>query len=59
LIARKAKCFNGRKKFDIKSIVVHSPDLKRVLGVVFKDYPGVTCQVREFPYSDAYLKMSA
>jgi hypothetical protein len=48
LIARKAKCFDGRKKFDISSIVVHSPDLKRVLGVVFKNYPGITCQVRSF-----------
>jgi hypothetical protein len=45
LIARKAKCFDGRKKFDVKSIVVHSPDLKRVLGVVFAGYPGLTCQL--------------
>jgi hypothetical protein len=50
LIARKAKCFDGRKKFDIKSIVVHSPDLKRVLGLVFDGYPGLTCQLERLEF---------
>jgi hypothetical protein len=45
LIARKTKCFNGRKKFDIDSIIINSPALKSVLGIVFEKYPGVTCEL--------------
>lgn len=51
LIARKKKCFNGRKKFDIHSIVVHSPDLKEVLGRVFRDYPGVSCELHRLVFA--------
>jgi hypothetical protein len=50
LIVRKKKCFDGRKKFDIDSIIVHSPDLKRVLGKVFDDYPGVTCELNRLVF---------
>lgn len=42
-IARKTKCFSGRKKFDTHSIIVNSPAVKKVLGKVFFKYPGVTC----------------
>jgi hypothetical protein len=42
-IARKKKCFSGRKKFDIDSIIVNSPAVKKVLEKVFEKYPGVTC----------------
>jgi len=44
-IARKKKCFSGRKKFDIDSIIVNSPAVKRVLGEVFRNYPNVTCSL--------------
>ncbi|KAH7388922.1 ATPase [Cadophora sp. MPI-SDFR-AT-0126] len=42
-IARKTKCFTGRKKFDIDSIIVNSPKVKNVLDKVFDKYPGITC----------------
>ncbi|RFU28818.1 hypothetical protein B7463_g7523, partial [Scytalidium lignicola] len=45
VLARKKKCFDGRRKFDIDSIVVQSPSLKKVLGSVFEGYPGVTCEL--------------
>jgi hypothetical protein len=51
LIARKKKCFDGRKKFDIDSIIVQSPDLKRILGTVFDKYPGVTCELDRLIFS--------
>jgi hypothetical protein len=44
-IARKKKCFTGRKKFDIDSIIVNSPAVKKVLENVFAKYPGVTCSL--------------
>lgn len=44
-IARKKKCFTGRKKFDIDSIIVNSPAVKKVLEQVFAKYPGVTCSL--------------
>ncbi|PMD36930.1 ATPase [Hyaloscypha variabilis F] len=44
-IARKKKCFTGRKKFDIDSIIVNSPAVKKVLEKVFDKYPGVTCSL--------------
>ena len=51
LIARKKKCFDGRRKFDIDSIIVHSPELKEILGRVFKDYPGISCELHRLVFS--------
>jgi hypothetical protein len=51
LIARKKKCFDGRKKFDIHSIVVHSPALKEILGRVFKGYPGIYCKLHRLVFT--------
>lgn len=42
LLIRNKKCYDGRKKLEIDSIVVQSPLLKVVLGTVLKDYPGIT-----------------
>ncbi|KAH8807790.1 ATPase [Xylogone sp. PMI_703] len=54
LIARKTKCYNGRRKFDIDSIVVQSPALKEVLGRVFKGYPGITCSLDRLEFNDPF-----
>ena len=51
LIARKKKCFDGRKKFDIDSIIVQSPELKKILGKIFDKYPGVTCELDRLIFS--------
>ncbi|KAM0804807.1 putative AAA family ATPase [Usnea florida] len=42
LLIRNSKCYDGRKKLEIDSIVVQSPLLKRALGSVLIDYPGIT-----------------
>ena len=42
LLIRNSKCYDGRKKLQIDSIVVQSPLLKQVLGTVLKNYPGIT-----------------
>lgn len=42
LLIRNKKCYDGRKKLQIDSIVVQSPLLKVILGTVLKDYPGIT-----------------
>ena len=42
LLIRNSKCYDGRKKLQIDSIVVQSPLLKNVLGTVLKNYPGIT-----------------
>lgn len=42
LIIRNKKCYDGRKKLQIDSIVVQSPLLKKALRYVLKDYPGIT-----------------
>lgn len=42
LLIRNKKCYDGRKKLQIDSIVVQSPLLKSVLGTVLKNYPGIT-----------------
>ena len=42
LLIRNNKCYDGRKKLQIDSVVVQSPLLKDVLGTVLKNYPGIT-----------------
>ncbi|KAL8798626.1 MAG: hypothetical protein Q9182_006520 [Xanthomendoza sp. 2 TL-2023] len=42
LLIRNKKAYDGRKKLAIDSIVVQSPFLKKSLGHILKDYPGVT-----------------
>jgi hypothetical protein len=41
-LVRKQKSSDSRKKYDIHSLIVQSPHLKKALGVVLKDYPGIT-----------------
>lgn len=42
LLVRNTKNTSGRSKLKIHSIVVQSPVLKKILGDVLEDYPGVT-----------------
>ncbi|KAL8668776.1 MAG: hypothetical protein Q9168_006612 [Polycauliona sp. 1 TL-2023] len=42
LLIRNKKCYDGRKKLEMDSIIVQSPLLKKALGRVLADYPGVT-----------------
>lgn len=43
ILVRHKKCFDdSRKNLEIHSIVIQSPLLKQVLGVVLADYPGIS-----------------
>ena len=50
LLIRNKKCYDGRKKLEIDSIVVQSPLLKRALGSVLKDYPGITTNLNRLTF---------
>ena len=51
LLIRFAKCYDGRKKLQINSIVVQSPLLKTALGKVLKDYPGITTSLDRLTFT--------
>ncbi|KAL8996524.1 MAG: hypothetical protein Q9169_003991 [Polycauliona sp. 2 TL-2023] len=42
LLIRNKKSYDGRKKLEMDSIIVQSPLLKKALGRVLVDYPGIT-----------------
>ena len=51
LLIRNTKCYDGRKKLQIASIIVQSPLLKKVLGSVLKDYPGITTTLERLTFN--------
>ncbi|EKG19303.1 ATPase AAA+ type core [Macrophomina phaseolina MS6] len=50
LVVRHAKCYDGRRKLQIVSMVIQSPLLKKVLGSVFDKYPGVTTNLERLEF---------
>jgi ATPase family associated with various cellular activities (AAA) len=50
LLIRNKKCYDGRKKLEIDSIVIQSELLKGVLGDVLKDYPGITTALKRVEF---------
>ncbi|KAF2145589.1 uncharacterized protein K452DRAFT_243751 [Aplosporella prunicola CBS 121167] len=51
LVIRHQKCYDGRKQLQIQSIVVQSPLLKKVLGKVLQNYPGVTTSLDRLEFT--------
>ncbi|MCJ1272200.1 hypothetical protein MMC22_012108 [Lobaria immixta] len=51
LLIRNKKCYDGRKTLQIDSIVVQSPLLKKALGFILKDYPGITTSLERLTFS--------
>ncbi|KEF54513.1 uncharacterized protein A1O9_09680 [Exophiala aquamarina CBS 119918] len=49
-LVRKKKSYDSRKKYDIDSIIVQSPWLKKSLGAMLKDYPGVTTNLERLVF---------
>lgn len=45
IVIRNAKSQDSRKKYEIHSIVVQSPHLKKALATIFDGYPGVSCNL--------------
>ncbi len=54
LLIRYSKCYDGRKKLQINSIVVQSPLLKKSLGKVLKDYPGITTSLDRLTFNTPF-----
>jgi len=50
LIVRNRKCYDGRRKLEIDSLVVQSPLLKKFLGEVLKGYPGITTSLARLEF---------
>ncbi|KIW14393.1 hypothetical protein PV08_07175 [Exophiala spinifera] len=49
-LVRNKKSYDSRKKYDIDSIIVQSPWLKKSLGVVFEGYPGITTNLERLVF---------
>ena len=49
-IVRNKKSYDSRKSLEIDSIIVQSPLLKDSLGIVLKDYPGITTSLKRLVF---------
>ncbi|KAL8682481.1 MAG: hypothetical protein Q9186_001428 [Xanthomendoza sp. 1 TL-2023] len=54
LLIRNKKSYDGRKKIEIDSIVVQSPLLKKALGHILNDYPGVTTSLDRLTFKTPF-----
>lgn len=54
LLIRNSKCYSGRKKLQIHSIVVQSPLLKDTLGGILKNYPGITTTLDRLKFKSPF-----
>ena len=50
IITRLKKANDSRKKFELHSIVVQSPQLKTALSEIFRGYPGIHCELRRLEF---------
>ena len=55
LLIRNKKCFDGRRKLTIDSIVIQSPILKEALGPVFENYPGLTVSLERLEFKPPFV----
>ena len=51
LLIRFTKCYDGRKKLQVNSIIIQSPLLKKALGKILKDYPGITTSLDRLTFT--------
>lgn len=54
LLIRNKKCYDGRKKLEMHSLVVQSNKLKNLLGQVFKWYPGLMTNLEKVKFSPPF-----
>lgn len=50
LLIRNKKCYDGRKKLQVDSVIVQSPLLKKVFAEVLRDYPGITVSLARLTF---------
>ena len=51
LLIRFIKCYDGRKKLQVNSIIIQSPLLKKALRKILKDYPGITTSLDRLTFT--------
>jgi hypothetical protein len=54
LLVRKVKSYDGRKMFNIDSIVIQSPLLRKALGTVLDGYPGVATDLDKLTFEPGF-----
>lgn len=54
LLIRNTKCLDGKKKLQISSIQIQSPLLRKALGIILKDYPGVTTTLDKLTFTPPF-----
>jgi hypothetical protein len=54
LIVRKVKCYDGRRSLQVHSVVVQSTFLKKILGVVLKNYPGIAANLERVEFKSPF-----
>ncbi|KAL8657545.1 MAG: hypothetical protein Q9226_001805 [Calogaya cf. arnoldii] len=57
LLIRNKKSYDGRKKLEMDSIIVQSPLLKKALGKVLDDYPGVTTSLDRLTFKAPFKSL--
>jgi hypothetical protein len=50
VVVRNKKSQDSRKKLEADSIVIQSPWLKKALGEILEDYPGVSCELQRLVF---------
>ncbi|KAF2093447.1 putative AAA family ATPase [Rhizodiscina lignyota] len=54
LLVRNRKCYDGRKKLQIDSVVIQSQTIKDALGVALANYPGITTNLSRLEFSPPF-----
>ena len=54
LLVRNKKCYSGRKKFEVDSIVVQSGVLKKSLAKILEEYPGTTTNIKRLTFTPPF-----
>ena len=54
LLVRNKKCYDGRRKLQMDSVIVQSPLLKKALGPVLNDYPGITTTLDRLTFKSPF-----
>lgn len=57
LLIRNKKSYDGRKKLDMDSVIVQSPLLKKALGRILHDYPGVTTSLDRLTFKAPFKSL--
>jgi hypothetical protein len=54
LIVRKQKSEDSRKTLEVHSILVQSAKLRKALGDILEDYPGVSCELKRLKFESPF-----